>query len=1155
MAEAIFINGVGMILKSVAAHVERQIAVAWGAKGELNKLRHKLVILQLVLDDAEKRQVREPLARYWLEKLKGVAYKAQDVMDDFSYETTRQEMEVPAVPHPLMRLFFDMVLNICSTSNPILFLVKMGRMIREINGEFNKIKIEMEEFNFIKGNVFIKSNVFIPGDAAYNSAVRVSTRLKSNSSSIDKSEIVGREAEYSRLVALLTDLDASVEQKRLSVLPIVGMGGLGKTTLAQLIYNDRVIKSYFKDLRMWVDVSQEFNVENILEGIVKNYGRRERSDIGEPSNKLTRIMQRKLDGKRFLLVLDNVWSADGEKWKNLEKPLVCGAMGSKIIVTTSRYEVASLVGTLETYVLKPLSEEDAWSLFKQRAFPSPTTSHQRQDLAEIGRLIVKRCGGVPLALSVIGSELRSKREDLHEWLSVQNSETWNIEIMRKLMVSYLLLPSNLKQCFSYCSVFRKGESIEIQTLVQLWMAEGFINGSSNQNENMLLEEDVGRQYAISLMNSCFFEAEKRDSWGDQVISFKMHDLVHDLAKFVVSPLDRTSVFTNSIKEGDARRLQVAFTKEGTSTAMHDLGDLVTKVNSDRLRVLILNNLSFECLPIDKFSSIMNLKRLRVLILKHLVIEELLDSVASLKHLRYLDLSYTKVKVLPESFTALYNLQTLKLVCCEVTKLPSDFTRKLNKLRHLEIGGPFSALEEMPKVLSRLKFLQTWPVFKVSKESGRHISELGPLKHLKGELLIDHLENVPDMKASKSANLASKQNIRQLNLTWSNRFINDGTSCNYDDVLEGLQPHRNLKALKISNFMGAKFPTWLTINTKLLPNLVEMELDGLDRCESLPAFGSLPLLRSLFMNGMRSVKRIGSEFYGDARPPFPSLKKLYISGFRSLEEWVEAPTLASRSSPLSSLSAFSFPVLEELKVDGSVQLNAMPTLFPMLTTLEVREIRGSIVTSLGTSGNLKALTSLAISTVLDLFNLPPKFLSNNKHLKHLEIVGCAGIQTIPAEELQCLTSLEELKIGGFLGPCDPITQLDLSFPFLSVPNGESSDKFLPRLKTLELRNSRIASLPNCLEHFTTIETLKIAEFPNIADLPDWLGNFSSLRELYLSHCHNLMHFPAAKAMQRLTSLTTLSMTMCNQLEARCMADGGEEWHKISHIPSILRQSHA
>ncbi|XXG46064.1 hypothetical protein AAC387_Pa02g0996 [Persea americana] len=216
------------------------------------------------------------------------------------------------------------------------------------------------------------------------------------------------------------------------------MGGLGKTTLAKLVYNDERVMSYF-DQRMWVFVSEKFDCAEIMRAIIE-------SDQGrcgvEHMESLQSRLRKALSGKRYLLVLDDVWNENQEAWLQLKSLLKVGKKGSKIIVTTRSNIVANLMGTLPTHHLKGLPEEDCWSLFKQRAFPN-RDDETYPDLVRIGKEIVKKCKGVPLVAKVLGGLLHYKRSE-REWLSIRNNEIWELkedQIMPTLRLSYNHLPS------------------------------------------------------------------------------------------------------------------------------------------------------------------------------------------------------------------------------------------------------------------------------------------------------------------------------------------------------------------------------------------------------------------------------------------------------------------------------------------------------------------------------------------------------------------------------------------------------------------------------------------------------------------------------------------------------------------------------------------
>ncbi|XXG85171.1 hypothetical protein AAC387_Pa11g0305 [Persea americana] len=265
------------------------------------------------------------------------------------------------------------------------------------------------------------------------------------------------------------------------------MGGLGKTTLAQLVYNDKEVVTLF-DLRMWVYVSEDFDVRRLLKQILESASKKkpEQSSI----DLLHTSLRDELSGKRYLLVLDDVWNDVRdeffEKWDRLKTWLECGSMGSKVLVTTRDVHVADTVGTLPTHQLGKLSTEDSWKLFENLVNPE---KNLLRNLLSIGKEMVGKCGGLPLAVKTLGGLMSSKKTE-SEWEYVKNSEFWkpqdsNGRVLSILRLSYDHLTSSLKQCFAYCAVIPKGDVIDKDLLIKQWIAQGFIHSN---RENELLEE-------------------------------------------------------------------------------------------------------------------------------------------------------------------------------------------------------------------------------------------------------------------------------------------------------------------------------------------------------------------------------------------------------------------------------------------------------------------------------------------------------------------------------------------------------------------------------------------------------------------------------------------------------------------------------------------
>ncbi|VVA34376.1 PREDICTED: putative disease resistance, partial [Prunus dulcis] len=360
------------ILTKVAALATEQVSLAWGFKGELARLGDSLSLMQNILRDAAEQPTdRGHTVKAWVEKLKNIAQDADDVLDEFQYEVLRRKLE-------LQNHMKKKVLNFFSISNPLAFRLKMARKIKNINQRLADLKSEASLIGLVAK----------PKDATPQAMVNRETV-----SSFDTDEkFFGREELLSDIVKTLIN---SNNQENLSVMPIVGMPGLGKTTLAKKVFNELAIDKSF-DKRIWVCVSNDFDVNSILRSIL---------EILNPTNAkierqeaLLKQLHEVLAGKRYILILDDVWNEDRTKWSNLMNCLAkLGSQGSTVIVTTRSANVASITET-NPYLRRTLGllqEDKCWSILKNRAFPDDNAPISA-DLETIGKQIAKKCAGVPL---------------------------------------------------------------------------------------------------------------------------------------------------------------------------------------------------------------------------------------------------------------------------------------------------------------------------------------------------------------------------------------------------------------------------------------------------------------------------------------------------------------------------------------------------------------------------------------------------------------------------------------------------------------------------------------------------------------------------------------------------------------------------------------
>ncbi|RVW63182.1 putative disease resistance RPP13-like protein 1 [Vitis vinifera] len=273
-----------------------------------------------------------------------------------------------------------------------------------------------------------------------------------------------------------------VHDNEVCVIPIVGMGGVGKTTLAQLAYHDDRVKNHF-DLRAWVCVSDDFDVLRITKTLLQSIASyaREINDL----NLLQVKLKEKLSGKKFLLVLDDVWNENYDKWDRLCTPLRAGGPGSKVIITTRNMGVASHTRTVSPYPLQELSNDDCRAVFAQHALGA-RNFEAHPHVKVIGEEMVNRCRGLPLVAKALGGILRNELN--HEaWDDILKSKIWDLPeeksgVLPALKLSYHHLPSHLKQCFAYCAIFPKGYEFKKDELILLWMGEGFLQQTKGKKQ-------------------------------------------------------------------------------------------------------------------------------------------------------------------------------------------------------------------------------------------------------------------------------------------------------------------------------------------------------------------------------------------------------------------------------------------------------------------------------------------------------------------------------------------------------------------------------------------------------------------------------------------------------------------------------------------------
>ncbi|XP_030958027.1 disease resistance protein RGA2-like [Quercus lobata] len=871
------------ILERLGSLASSEFKLTVTVKEEVQKLASKFRTIQAVLNDAEKRQLKEEAVKLWFEKLEGVSYEIDDVLDEWDTVMIKAEIEKQQkefeeeekaeTSTAKKRNVWHFTPNF-NSSVPDLFQHRdIAHQIKDLNEKLHEIIKEKQMFEF-KVSRPIEDVFERPKTTSY----------------VDVSEILGRGKVKNDLVSILLG-KGTEKEKYLHVISLVGMGGIGKTTLAQLAYNDKEVQAHF-EIKVWVCVSDPFDQCKVGKEILECV-ERQSPNLTALQSLLDRICD-KVRGKKFFLVFDDVWTEDYAIWKPFRDALKsCGSKSSRILVTTRKYQVAKMMESANTIKLNELSEEDCWLVFSKIAF-FDRDPQECEQLEDFGRQISKKCKGLPLAAKTLGSLMRFKKSR-EEWRYVLNNNLWEFEDVERglfapLLMSYFDLSSPLKRCFSYCAVFPKDHVFDVDELVYMWTAHGFVESKGNMEV-----EIKAREYFENLVIRSFFLECKEDKWFDEhalsnmSTRYKMHDIVHDFAQSI----------TKACHLGYS-----------TASQFPPSADI-----SKNLRTVIFFN---QC-DYNMSNLVQNFSLLRVLTLTSGM--EIPDTIGNLIHLRYLNLIWCKKIfssdkypfkwVLPETICNLCNLQFLRLDCNNISILP----QKIGKLINLRLltGGYLV----IPREIGRLTSLRTLDRVLISdKDSERcEFEGLKNLKHLRDLSLLCFGSTIfpqPDRRTIESNLL----------------------------IFNALEPPQELEKLRISNYGGTTMsPIWLAS----LTNLKELHLDDAVELMSLPPLGNiLPCLESLTITRAWWLKKVGVEFLGiesenkkEDIKIFPNLKYLEFKSLWVWEEWIGG----TREGGQEDEDCITImPRLQKLKILYCTKLKSLPD-FLRTTPLKELEIKG------------------------------------------------------------------------------------------------------------------------------------------------------------------------------------------------------------------------
>ncbi|KAI5020770.1 hypothetical protein ZWY2020_045658 [Hordeum vulgare] len=1013
-------------------------------ENDLWKLRTTMAPKMLDLIDRVEWQSHKKPAADLLPDIKDAVYDAEDLLDEFNYYAIKLGVEQSKnsgqehVEGAFLR-FYNSIKDCAHFSK-----------VKEIQDKLDHIFEQSMDFGLHQA------------PQKFDRSIRRETCSFS-----DEPQIFGREKELEQLVQKLGvragnrgSGDGEERMTELPVLPIVGMGGVGKTSMAQQIYNDARVNAHF-DFIVWTCVLDDFNIKRLTREILQHLGKQ--TQVDDNLNVLMKNLASCVRSKKFLLVLDDMWDdilKEGRaEWKRFCKPLENGLQGSMILVTTRSSEVGCLVGTMNHYELAGLPDDVLWMFFKLQAFRSKSPSNDAE-LECIGKAILPKLKGSPLAAKTIGRLLSRDLNTTH-WKYILESELWQLEqdatdILPALRLSYMYLPPHLKKCFSICALYPKDHVFEKEVLCDIWIAHGYVQ-----------PEDASSCFD-DLANRSFFQREFQQS-----AYFRIHDLIHDMARLVSKDECFTIKHASDLHKIPSNARHLSLSTNGNV----GFSELKSICNKKKLRSLFCNE--YYSSPTD-FAPVIDtwfkeLLKIRVLSFKLSGITQLPESMGNSKHLRYLCLltSSTSLIMLPSSICCLHRLKTIEARECEFESFPQGFNDVIS-LQKIN----FRRLHYKKDNSDRLRI--HWFPAGISGEKQEHMME--ELPHCHWNLQHLELENYKGASCPSWLRPNTLPRLRSLKFCkCDNQSISFFEPLGLEQVPDNLHP---LEVLCIVNCASFKY-----IGSS----------EAGSSCSSVGAFSSLATLTLIGCGGLLSLDEFLTPAY------LPALKNIHI------ESCIELMSL-----PVDRLHGFS--CLEEITIRYCPKLNTQRVmrLPSSLKNLFLMRCGGIQTIDFRQSGSSLALKRLYIANCLDLRSIGASV--NVSQTEHVHISGCPQLTVCEASStsnsvlafssLECLTligcggllSLDEFLTPAYL-PAVKNIRIESCQELTSLPvdrlNGFSCLVEMIIHHCPKLNTHKVMRLPSSLKSLNLhacggIETIELCQ----------LGTCPALEGLRVGDCPDL-----------------------------------------------------
>ncbi|KAM0923307.1 hypothetical protein ACQ4PT_005615 [Festuca glaucescens] len=1023
-----------MVLDAFASYLQsmltemttEEVHMLLGVSTEIDKMNDKIKDLKNFLADADRKNIKDTSVQEWVAQLKRAMYEAADILDLCQLKAMERG--------PSTR---DL-----GCFNPLLFCMRnpahahnIGTRIKELNKKLGIIKERGDAFNFINLGSYEDRNIMVH---ASHSGIR----SRETYGEFDRSGVVGEKIEEDTRAIVDIMLTEKEGNANIMVVAIVGVGGIGKTTLAQKIFKDEIVNAEF-DKTIWLSVNQNFDKVELIKTIITLAGGEHGG--GTALAVLHPILTTTVKGRKLFIVMDDVWipTAFSDVLGSHLANVV--ARGSRILVTTRDERVArGMKAMLPYHRVDKLEEDDGWSLLKNQIVSSETDGHEIDTLKDIGLQIVAKCDGLPLAIKVLGGLLCQKEKKHHEWKMVLDDSIWSVnempeELNHAIYLSYEDLPSCIKQCLLYYSLLPNVALFHKDDIVGMWIGEGFLHGTS---DNL---EELGTKYYKELIVRNLIEPNAM--YIDQKVC-SMHDVVRSFAQFVSrdEALAAHSGETNIGSKLSAHKfLRLSLESKSSESELDGL-DWSSLQTQTILRTLIL----VGHINMKSGDLLAHFPSLRTLHTDSTGVGELAEFLHEFKHLRYLSLVKSDISSLPDNLGKLKFLQFISLSGSEkFVELPHSIVQ-LSQLRHLQMGGTsISGIPRGFRVLTNLRTVDGFPA--IEDGDWCSLEELAPLYQLT-YIGLGGLENVTAPSSAAKAKLGEKVHLTTVRLRWHSRLGDDGKIKEEDSfseeeqektekVFDELCPPPNIDFLSITGYFGRRLPTWMMSSAVVpLKFLRILMIEDLVCCTVLPnGLCQLLYLEFIQINRAPAIKRVGLEFlqsdHHQSLPPshvavaFPKVHKMNLIGMVEWQEWEWVETVQA------------FPVLRELVIVSCKLTSLPPGLSSQAKALNKLDI--GYVKALTSVENFATVVRLEVDTLPDL-----ERVTNLARLQILIIKDCPKLKVlegVPALQRLSLDDEDMETLPEYMGGISPrCLELHCSLALLSSiaagPSGPEWDKF-------------------------------------------------------------------------------------------------------------------